>query len=137
MAWGMPAAMGIALARPSERVVTVSGDGSFWMVAQDFETCVREDIRLVNVVMNNYSYGNTRDRQRLAHGGRYLGVFYGNPDFAGFARSLGGFGIRVGKDADLIAAVEEALAQDKPAIIDVVQDRMYGLPPGLAPLPAR
>jgi acetolactate synthase-1/2/3 large subunit len=137
MAWGMPAAMGNALARPSERVVTVSGDGSFWMVAQDFETCVREDIRLVNLVMNNYSYGNTRDRQRLAHGGRYLGVFYGNPDFAGFARSLGGFGVRVGKDADLVVAVEEALAQDKPAIIDVVQDRMYGLPPGLAPLAAR
>jgi acetolactate synthase-1/2/3 large subunit len=36
-----------------------------------------------------------------------------------------------------VVAVEEALAQDKPAIIDVVQDRMYGLPPGLAPLAAR
>lgn len=137
MAWGLPAAMGIALARPEERVVTVSGDGSFWMVAQDFETCVREDIRLVNLVMNNYSYGNTRDRQRNAHGGRYLGVFYGNPDFAEFARSLGGFGTRVEQDEDLAAAVEEAMAQDKPAIIDIVQDQMYGLPPGLTPLAAR
>jgi acetolactate synthase-1/2/3 large subunit len=137
MGWGLPAAMGVALARPDQRVVTVSGDGSFWMVAQDFETCVREDIPLVNIVMNNFSYGNTRDRQRSTHGGRYLGVFYGNPDFAEFARSLGGFGARVEKDDDLAVAVHEALAQDRPAIIDVVQDQMYGLPPGLTPPAAR
>ncbi|GAB3364475.1 thiamine pyrophosphate-binding protein [Modestobacter lapidis] len=137
MAWGLPAGMGIALARPGQRVVTVSGDGSFWMVAQDFETCVREKIGLVNIVMNNFSYGNTRDRQRSTHGGRYLGVFYGNPDFADFARSLGGFGVRVETDADLASAVDEALAQDRPAIIDVIQDQMYGLPPGLTPLDAR
>ena len=137
MGWGLPAAMGVALARPDRRVVTVSGDGSFWMVAQDLETCVREDIRLVNLVMNNYSYGNTRDRQRFAHEGRYLGVFYGNPDFAGFARSLGGFGVRVEKDDELAPAVEQALAQDRPAVVDVVQDRMYGLPPGLTPPAAR
>ena len=137
MAWGLPAGMGLALARPGERVVTVSGDGSFWMVAQDFETCVREDIGVVNVVMNNFAYGNTRDRQRSAHDGRYLGVFYGNPDFAEFARSLGGCGIRVTRDEDLAPALEEALAQGRPAIVDVVQDRMYGLPPGLTPPAAR
>ncbi|MFG1705278.1 thiamine pyrophosphate-binding protein [Nonomuraea sp. M3C6] len=137
MAWGLPAGMGIALARPDHRVVTVSGDGSFWMVAQDFETCVRERIPVVNVVMNNFSYGNTRDRQRVAHDGRYLGVFYGNPDFAGFARSLGGHGARVEADEDLSPALENALAQDLPAIIDVVQDRMAGLPPGLTPPVAR
>jgi acetolactate synthase-1/2/3 large subunit len=127
---GLPAGMGLAPARPGERVVTVSGDGSFWMVAQDLETCVRENIGTVDVVMNNFAYGNTRDRQRSAHGGRYLGVFYGNPDFAAFARSLGGCGVRVERDEDLGPALEEALAQERPAIIDVVQDRMCGLPPG-------
>ncbi|MEQ3549852.1 thiamine pyrophosphate-binding protein [Pseudonocardia nematodicida] len=137
MAWGLPAAMGIALARPRQRVVTVSGDGSFWMVAQDFETCVREGIPLVNLVMNNFAYGNTRDRQRAAHGERYLGVFYDNLDFAGFARSLGGYGARVETDDGLLPAVESALDQDRPAIIDVLQHPMYGLPPGLTPLPAR
>lgn len=137
MGWGLPASMGIALARPDHRVVTICGDGSFWMVAQDFETCVREGIRSVNIIMNNFSYGNTRDRQRIAHEGRYLGVFYNNPDFAEYARSLGGFGIRVEADADLASAVGKALAQDRPAIIDVVQDQMYGLPPGLVPLTAR
>jgi acetolactate synthase-1/2/3 large subunit len=137
MGWGFPAAMGMAKARPGERVVALSGDGSFWMVAQDFETCVREDIPVVNVVVNNFSYGNTRDRQRFAHGGRYSGVFLGNPDFAAFARLLGGHGIRVTSDDDLLPAFEEALAQPRPCVVDVVQSETEGLPEGLQPPKAR
>jgi acetolactate synthase-1/2/3 large subunit len=137
MAWGFPAAMGMALARPADRVVALSGDGSFWMVAQDFETCVRERIPVVNLVVNNYAYGNTRDRQRTAHDGRYLGVFLDNPDLAAFARLLGGHGIRVTSDTDLTPAIAEALSQPGPSIVDVVQDRMEGLPPGLTPPSAR
>lgn len=137
MGWGLPAAMGMARALPDERVVLLAGDGSFWMVAQDFETCVREDIRIVAVVLNNFAYGNTRDRQRSAHEGRYAGVFYDNPDLAAWARLLGGHGIRVERDGDVAGAIEEALGQDRPAVIDVIQDRMYGLPPGLAPPAAR
>ncbi|WP_285658229.1 thiamine pyrophosphate-binding protein [Actinomycetospora sp. NBRC 106375] len=137
MGWGFPAAMGLALARPELRTVCVSGDGSFWMVAQDLETCVREGLGVVTVVMNNNAYGNTRDRQRLAHDGRYLGVFYGNADLAAFARSLGAFGVRVERDEDLPPALDAALAQDGPAVVDVVQHPMYGLPPGLEPPAAR
>jgi acetolactate synthase-1/2/3 large subunit len=137
MAWGFPAAMGMALARPDDRIVSISGDGSFWMVAQDFETCVRERIPVVNVVINNYAYGNTRDRQRFAHDERYLGVFLGNPDFGAYARLLGGHGEQVTHDADLWPAIEAALAQEGPSIIDVVQDEMEGLPAGLTPLRAR
>lgn len=137
MAWGFPAGLGMALARPDLRVVTVSGDGSFWMVAQDLETAVRERIPTVNLVVNNDAYGNTRDRQRSAHGGRYLGVFYGNPDFAGFARSLGAFGARATTDDEVGPAIQAALGQDLPAVVEVVQDQMYGLPPGLLPPAAR
>lgn len=137
MAWGLPAAMGLTLADPARRAVCVSGDGSFWMVAQDLETCVREGLGVVNVVMNNNAYGNTRDRQRLAHSGRYLGVFYGNADLAAFARSLGGFGVRVERDDELAPALQAALDQELPAVVDVIQDPMYGLPPGLAPPAAR
>ena len=85
MGWGLPAALGVKLARPDEQVICVSGDGSFWMVAQDLETAVREDIPVVVVITNNFAYGNTRDRQRTAHGGRYIGVHYDNPDFAAYA----------------------------------------------------
>jgi acetolactate synthase-1/2/3 large subunit len=137
MAWGFPAALGIQLARPAERVVCLSGDGSFWMVAQDLETAVRERIPVVTVVANNFAYGNTRDRQRTAHGQRYLGVFYDNPDLAEFARLHGAHGERVTHPDELVPALDRALAAGGPAVVDVVQDQHEGLPPGLSPLPAR
>lgn len=137
MAWGFPAAMGMALACPARPVVCLSGDGSFWMVAQDLETAVRERIPVVTVVADNYSYGNTRDRQRTAHGGRYVGVFYDNPDLAAFARLHGAHGERVTDAAELPAALDRALAAGGPAVVDVVQDEHEGLPPDMTPIAAR
>ena len=141
MGWGLPAAMGMQLARPTDPIVTVCGDDSFWMVAQDLETAVRERLPVVTVINNNFAFGNTRDRQAVAHGGRYLGVFYGNPDFAEFARLLGAHGERVERDADLRPALNRALdyARDSglPAVVDVVQDNHEGLPPDLVPPAAR
>ena len=133
MGWGFPAAMGIKLARPDQQVVMVTGDGSFWMVAQDLETAVRENIPLVILITNNFAFGNTRDRQRFAYGERYNGVFYQNPDFAKFAELLGAYGERVEADEDVAPALQRALASGRPAIVDVLQDRMEGLPEDLAP----
>src|SRR5829696_377455 len=137
MGWGLPASLGLQLARPEERVINVVGDGSFWMVAQDLETAVREEIPIVNVITNNFAYGNTRDRQRSAHDGRYFGVFYSNPDFAQFARLLGAHGERVERPEELASALERAMQSGKPAVVDVIQDRFEGLPGDLAPLQAR
>lgn len=137
MGWGFPAAMGMQLARPDARVINISGDGSFWMVAQDLETAVREDLPVVTVISNNFAFGNTRDRQRTAHGGRYLGVFYGNPDFAAYARLLGAHGERVETEAGLLPALERAMASGRPAVVDVIQDRHEGLPADLVPPVAR
>jgi len=133
MGWGMPAALGLALARPDTRVVAISGDGSFFMVAQDLETAVRENIPVVNIIMNNFAFGNTRDRQRFTHNGRFLGVFYGNPDFAAFAELVGAHGERVEKASELEPALERALASGRPAVIDVIQDQLEGLPGDLQP----
>jgi acetolactate synthase-1/2/3 large subunit len=137
MGWGVPAALGIQIARPDERVIAVCGDGSFWMVAQELETAVRAGLPIVVVVTNNFSYGNTRDRQKHAHGARYVGTLYENPDFAAFMRLLGGHGERVERGADLGPALERALASGLPAVVDVIQDQHEGLPGDLQPLPAR
>jgi acetolactate synthase I/II/III large subunit len=137
MAWGFPAALGTALARPDERVICLSGDGSFVMVAAEIETAVRENIPVVTVVANNFAYGNTRDRQRFSHGERYFGVFYDNLDLAAYARLHGAHGERVEHPAELEPAIERALDSGLPAIVDVIQDRFEGLPPGARPIPPR
>ena len=133
MGWGLPAAMGVQLARPEERVLCVSGDGAFGMVAQELETAVRERIPVVTVVTNNRAFGNTRDRQRIDHGGRYTGVFFDNPDLAAYARLLGAHGERVERADELLPAIERSLESGLPAVVDVIQNRHEGLPPDLAP----
>jgi acetolactate synthase-1/2/3 large subunit len=137
LGWGFPASMGIKLARPDSAVICVVGDGGFWMVAQDVETAVRENIAITIVVVNNFAFGNTRDRQKVSFGERYNGVFYGNPDFAEFARMLGAYGERVETDDELAPALKRARDSGRFAIVDVIQDRMEGLPPDLAPPGAR
>ncbi|WP_269082456.1 thiamine pyrophosphate-binding protein [Aneurinibacillus tyrosinisolvens] len=137
MGWGFPAAMGIQLAHPNQQVINVTGDGAFWMVAQDMETAVRENIPVINIVLNNFCFGNTRDRQKTAHQGRYIGIHYNNIDFAQFAQLLGAYGERVESARQLDEAIERAIASGKPAIIDVIQDRWEGLPPGAIPAVAK
>jgi thiamine pyrophosphate-dependent acetolactate synthase large subunit-like protein len=74
---------------------------------------------------------------QVAHDGRYLGVCYGNPDFAEFARLLGAHGERVERDEDLRPALNRALhyARDNglPAVVNIVQDNHEGLPTDLVP----
>jgi acetolactate synthase-1/2/3 large subunit len=89
------------------------------------------------VVSNNFAYGNTRDRQRIAHGARYLGVFYDNVDLAAFAGLHGAYGERVTDAREVGPAIVRAIESGRPAIVDVIQDRHAGLPPDLEPLPAR
>jgi acetolactate synthase-1/2/3 large subunit len=62
-----------------------------------------------------------------------VGVFYGNPDFAAFARLLGAHGERVERADELVPAIERSLQSGLPAVVDVIQDRDEGLPPDLAP----
>jgi acetolactate synthase-1/2/3 large subunit len=122
MGCGLPAAMGIKLAHPDRQVVAVAGDGGFLMTMQDLETCVRERIGVVTVVLNNFSYGNIKIRQLTKFEGRLIGSEFGNPDFAAVARLFGAAGERVTEPAQLAPALERALAADGPAVIDVIVD---------------
>lgn len=137
LGWGLGAAMGIKLARPQATVINIMGDGAFFMVVQDLETAVRENIPVVTVIANNFCYGNTRERQKTGHGGRFIGVWHGNPDFARLATLVGAYGQRVERASELPDALRRAIASRKPAVVDVIQDRWEGLPPGAVPAAAR
>ena len=122
MGCGLPAAMGIKAAFPDRQVVAVAGDGGFLMTMQDLETCVRERINVVCVVMNNFSYGNIKIRQQTVFGNRLIGCEFGNPDFAAVAELFGAHGERVREPAELAPALQRALAAGRPAVVDVLVD---------------
>lgn len=122
MGCGFPAAMGIKLAFPERQVVAVAGDGGFLMTMQDLETCVREGIDVVVVVLNNFGYGNIKIRQQTKFGNRLIGCEFDNPDFAAVAELFGAHGEKVTAPGELLPALERALAAGRPAVVDVHVD---------------
>jgi len=122
MGYALPAAIGAKLAMPDRTVVSVSGDGGFLMTVQELETAVRLRLPLVALVFNNNSYGSIRMHQERRYPGRVIGSELGNPDFVALARSFGAHGDRVTADADFPAALETALAQRRPVVLEIVTD---------------
>jgi benzoylformate decarboxylase len=86
LGWGMAAAMGVKLARPNQPVVGVVGDGSFlFSGAQPLWTQARYRAPIMNIVLNNKSYNNERNRIWQGGGrqfktGRDMTCYNGNPD---------------------------------------------------------
>jgi thiamine pyrophosphate-dependent acetolactate synthase large subunit-like protein len=88
MGFGLPGAIGAALARPGTTVIACVGDGALILTLGELLTAVREGVDLVVVVFNDASYGLIR-RQQLLNFGRSSGVVLHNPDYAALASAVG------------------------------------------------
>jgi acetolactate synthase-1/2/3 large subunit len=117
MGYGLPAAIAAKLAFPDRTVLAYAGDGCFLMTAQELATAVQYDLALIVIVADNGMYGTIRMHQERAYPGRVSGTSLVNPDFAAFARSFGAHGITVTETVDFAAALDEALACGRPAVI--------------------
>ncbi len=122
MGSGWCMAMAAKLAYPDRAVVSVTGDGAFMMTLNELATAVDNKIPLVVVVPHNSVYGNVRRKQIEHFGGRFAGSELYIPNLAEVAESFGAYGERVEKPAEIIPALERALASDKPAVLDVIVD---------------
>lgn len=107
MGFGLPGAIGAAIARPQARVVACIGDGGLALSAGELLTAVRERIALIVIVFNDRSYGLIR-RQQIANYGHECGVELAEVDYAMLARGAGCNYLRASGDADAIA---QALAE--------------------------
>jgi acetolactate synthase-1/2/3 large subunit len=137
MGFGLPAAIGAALAKPDARVVCISGDGSLLMNVQELATLAELELPVAVLVCNNGHLGLVRQQQQLFYGQRYAASrFQAAPDFAAIARAFGLRGLRLDPAADPVAALDEALAEPGPCVIDVPIEataNVYPMvPPGAA-----
>jgi acetolactate synthase-1/2/3 large subunit len=91
-------------------------------------TAVEYNLPCIWIVWNNFAWGAIRDIQYGLFGGREHGTaFYRdgepyNPDFAAGARACGADGITVKNSDDLAGAIEVAIANKRPCLIDVHVD---------------
>src|SRR5947207_4850561 len=111
--------LGVKVANPTRAVVSVNGDGGFMFGVQELATAVQHRIGSVAIVFNNQSFGNVLRDQKTTFGGRLLGEALRNPDFVKLAESFGAAGYRAATAGQLRSALERALADDAPALIEV------------------
>jgi acetolactate synthase I/II/III large subunit len=119
LGWGFATALGAKDALGSTPVVAITGDGGFMFNVQELATAVRHHIPLVTVLFNDGAYGNVRNMQRHAHGNRLIATDLANPDFMRLAASFGVDGYRATDPPALRQALEQALAKNEPALIEV------------------
>ena len=88
MGFAVPAAMGVALARPGEPVWAISGDGGFQMNMQEIATMVQEGIPVKMAIFNNGYLGMVRQWQQFFHGRRYSATPIWSPDYVAPGRGV-------------------------------------------------
>ncbi len=122
--YGLPGAMGAALAAPGRAVVAITGDGGFNMMLGELETARRMGLAFTIVVVNNAASGYVKALQHLMYGeGAYHASDLAETNYARVADALGCRGIRVERPGDLAGALREGLAGAGPTIVDLVVTR--------------
>ena len=138
LGWALPAALGAKCALPDRPVVAFTGDGGFWYHCAELETAARYGINAVIVVNDNRSLNQCRvgDERVYANypGGDSDSMWqFNDVDLAQVAESMGCYGIRVTDPAQIPAALDQAIASNRPTVVDVVSDMDVVAPPPWGP----
>ncbi len=123
--YGLPGAIGAALAAPGRPVFALTGDGGFNMMLGEMETARRLGLNFTMIVVNNAASGYVKALQHLMYGaGAYHASDLSETNYAAVATAMGCHGLRVEHPDQLAAAFQHALSQrDSPTVIDVVVTR--------------
>ena len=126
LGWGMPAAIGVSLARDKGPVLCMVGDGSAMYSPQALWSAVHEEVPVVFVVLNNLEYGILKNFMRTqpqynanAHGFLAMDICQPKVDFQSLARSMGVESTFVNSHREISQAVETALKTKKPHLIEI------------------
>ena len=124
--WALPAAVGVQIAQPDRPVVALVGDGSAMYSIQALWTAAHLRVPVTYVILNNQGYRIIKQRLKAFHGNEtYIGMDFEDPpiDFVTMAQSMGVTAERVTEPGAVRAALEAALANPGPNLIDVCVER--------------
>ncbi|XP_074317197.1 acetolactate synthase 3, chloroplastic-like [Silene latifolia] len=141
MGFGLPAAMGAAVARPDAVVVDIDGDGSFMMNVQELATIKVENLPVKIMLLNNQHLGMVVQWEDRFYKANRAHTYLGNPenteaifpDMLKFAEACDIPCARVTKVSDLRAAIQTMLDTPGPYLLDVIvphQEHVLPMIPG-------
>jgi acetolactate synthase I/II/III large subunit len=134
MGFGLPAALGAAVAQPERLVCAIAGDASVQMNMQELSTASEYGIPIKVFIMNNGYLGMVRQWQELFWDRRYSNVDMGqHPDFVKLAEAHGATGFRFEDKTTLVEDFKRAIAADGPVLVDVRVTREENTYPMIAP----
>jgi acetolactate synthase-1/2/3 large subunit len=127
LGWAFPASLGVKCALPDTPVLCFTGDGGFYYHLAELETAARFGINAVILVNNNHSLNQETRLFDAAYGGQQRGRAhemwqFHDTHFAQVAKAMGCVGIRVERPNDLQDALKQAVAADRPAVVEVLSD---------------
>lgn len=122
LGWGVPLAMGVALARDGEPVIALVGDGGFAHSWAELETMVRHQIPVTIIVLNNGILGFQKDAETVKFGQYTSACHFSEVDHAAIARACGCQSVSVADPSLLAQMIGEAVNSRKPHLIEVQTD---------------
>ncbi len=130
LGYSLGLAMGARMAAPDKLAVHIIGDYGFGMVALDIETCVRERIPILSIVLNNSAMGiyspNSFPTANDLYGTKYTGG-----DFAKVAEAMGSYNARVEKPEEIVPAIKTAtrvIEAGQPAVLEFITKEEQAFP---------
>jgi len=124
-----PAGLGAKLARPDCTVINIVGDGAWGMSLHEVSTAVQENIPTISFVFHNTAWCAEKKNQIDFYNNRFIGVDIEAPDFGKVAESMGALGYHVSKPEDIAPAIKDAIAKNRPAVIELDVDGTQLAPP--------
>ena len=123
MGYGLGAAIGAKTANPDKVVINVAGDGCFRMNMNEIATATRNNMPLIQVVINNHVLGMVRQWQTLFYDHRYSNtVLNDKVEFVKLAEAMGAVGISVTKKEELADAIKKAIELNTTVVLDCIID---------------
>ena len=111
LGYGLGLAMGAKLAHPDKLCINVWGDAAIGFTGMDFETCVRERIPIMSILLNNFSMAIEIPIMPISQA-KYKSTDISG-DYAAMARAFGGYGERITDPKEIIPAIKRGIAETK------------------------
>lgn len=134
MGYGLGAAIGAQVANPEKQVINIAGDGCFRMNMNEIATAVRQQLPLIQIVINNQVLGMVHQWQGLFYEKRYSNTILNDGvDFVKLAEAMGATGMRAATQEEFAEELAKALEMKTPVLIDCIIDSDDNVWPMVAP----